>query len=57
MHLFIDFNLTRETLNISRTNYRETPGVIPNLTYINLEDENMYGSVKQKCTKKVNTIT
>lgn len=46
-----------KTLNISKTNYREAPGVIPNLTYINLEGENVYGSVKQKCTRKVNTIT
>lgn len=46
-----------KTLNISKTNYREAPGVIPNLTYINLEGENTYGSVKLKCTKKVNIIT
>lgn len=44
-------------LNISKTNYREAPDVIPNLTYINLEGENMYVSVKQKWTKKVNSIT
>lgn len=39
--------LPEKTLNISKTNYREAPGVIPNLTHLNLEGENMYGSVKK----------